>query len=181
MDIGIVSSRYAKALYRYAAENKEEARVYAEMRQLDTCFGKVEAFSSSLSSPVLTEEQKNGLLLAAASAGDKTDTSETVARFFRLVIDRKRTELMRFIANSYISIYEKANNRVKGHLVVARPVSEEIVKRLKALVETRTESRVNLEVDVDSSIGGGFILQYGDNRMDASIHGQLERIRRELM
>lgn len=87
---------------------------------------------------------------------------------------------MHFIAGSYISLFEKVGHLVKGSLVVARPVSETVVERVKALVAARTASRVDFEVSVDPSIGGGFILQYGDNRMDASIHGQLERLRREL-
>jgi len=180
MDIGIVSSRYAKALYRFAKENKEEERVYVEMQQLGVCFREVGALSASLSNPVLADERKYNLLLAAASTDNEATVSGSIARFFRLVIAQKRADLMHFIAGSYISLYEKVGHLVKGSFVVARPVSETVVERVKALVAARTASRVDFEVSVDPAIGGGFILQYGDNRMDASIHGQLERLRREL-
>ena len=38
MDIGIISIRYAKALLRFAIDNKEEERVYAEMETLAHSF-----------------------------------------------------------------------------------------------------------------------------------------------
>ena len=46
MDIGIISSRYAKALYRFAGQNKEDAQVYSEMQCLDANFRKTKALST---------------------------------------------------------------------------------------------------------------------------------------
>lgn len=179
MDVGIVSSRYAKALYRFAEENKEENQVYAEMKQLDRSFQAIEALSVALLSPVLSDAQKCSLLQKAVGT-DKNGVTATVVRFIQLVVGRKRADLMHFIANSYISIYERAKNLITGSLVVAQPVSDEVAGRVQALVAARTKNKVNFNIYTDSAIGGGFILQYGDNRMDASIRGQLERLRREL-
>lgn len=179
MDIGIVSSRYAKALYRFAEESKEEPQVYAEMKQLDRNFQAVAALSAALQNPVLSDKQKCNLLQNAAST-EKKGVTATVVRFIQLVVERKRADMMHFIATSYISIYEKAKNLITGSLVVAQPVSEEVAGRIQALVAARTKNKVNFNVYTDPAIGGGFILQYGDNRMDASIRGQIERLRREL-
>ena len=43
MDIGLVSTRYAKALLRFSEENKEESKVYQEMLTLSAAFIKVKA------------------------------------------------------------------------------------------------------------------------------------------
>lgn len=179
MDIGIVSSRYAKALYRFAEESKEESLVYAEMKQLDKCFQSVEDLSGALQNPVLSDAQKCSLLQNAASTDGKK-VSASVVRFIQLVVARKRADMMRFIATSYVSTYEKAKNMITGSLVVAQPVSEEVATRVQALVAARTKAKVNFNVQTDPAIGGGFVLQYGDNRMDASLRGQFERLRREL-
>lgn len=179
MDIGIVSSRYAKALYRFAEENREAAQVYAEMKQLDRSFQTVEALSAALLSPVLSDVQKCSLLQNAAGT-DKSEVTATVVRFIQLVVGHNRADMMHFIANSYISIYERAKNLITGSLVVAQPISDEVAGRVQALVAARTKNKVNFNVYTDPAIGGGFILQYGDNRMDASIRGQFERLRREL-
>jgi F-type H+-transporting ATPase subunit delta len=53
--------------------------------------------------------------------------------------------------------------------------------RLQELMQDRTGSKVVLEESVDESLIGGFVLQVEDLRMDASVEGQLRRLRRELL
>ena len=74
-----------------------------------------------------------------------------------------------------------ANNITGSSLTVARPVSEDIVKKFQKFVESRTENKVEMKVVVNPAIKGGFILQYDDNRLDASLNGQIQRIRRKLV
>lgn len=180
MDIGIISARYAKALHRFAGENKEDTQVYAEMQCLDENFRNVPALSASLLSPVLSDEQKENLLLAATNRPG-LKVSASTQRFVQLVIKQKRADIMHFIATSYIAIYEKSQNLVTGNLTVACPISDATASRVQQLVKARTGGRnVRFNVSIDPAIGGGFILQYGDNRMDASLTGQLNRLRREL-
>lgn len=179
MDIGIISSRYAKALYRFAGQNKEDAQVYAEMKCLDRNFRKAKALSASLLSPVLSDKQKSELLLAAASYAGK-DVSESTRRFIHLVTKKKRADITQFMAVSYMALYEREKHLTTGNLIVACPVSENLTSRVKSFVEARTGDDVRFEVSVDPAIGGGFILKYGDFRMDASLTGQLNRLRREL-
>lgn len=179
MDIGIISSRYAKALYRFAGQNKEDAQVYAEMQCLDTNFRKTRALSAALLSPVLSDEQKNNLLLAAAFCDEK-EVSESTRRFLHLIVKKKRADLSHFMAMSYTSLYEREKHLTTGSLTTACPISEQLTARIKALIETQTGNDVRVETKIRPELGGGFILQYGDFRMDASLSGQLNRMRREL-
>ena len=59
MDLGIVSTRYAKALLLFAEQNKEEDKVYAETSVLAETFLHVPALQQALINPVLTEAQKD--------------------------------------------------------------------------------------------------------------------------
>lgn len=179
MNLGIVSSRYAKALYKYAEEMKEERCVYEEMQRFVKNSTGNSLLTTSLLSPVLSDEQKANLLQAATSISGK-DISVSMKRFIRLIIKMKRTDIMPFMAASYMSFYEHSKSIVSGNLTVANTVSDTVVKRLQAIVESRTNSTVEFNLTVDPSIGAGFILQYGDNRMDASLRGQFERLRQEL-
>lgn len=180
MDIGTISARYAKALYRFACENKEDEQVYAEMQCLDENFRRLSALSSALLSPVLSGEQRESLILSAANCPN-TNVSASTQRFVRLVVKQKRADIMHFIATSYIAIYEKSKKIITGNLTVAYPISEATALRVQQIVKARTGGHnVRFKVSIDPSIGGGFILQYGDNRMDASLTGQLNRLRCEL-
>ena len=158
MDIGIISSRYAKALYRFAGQNKEDAQVYSEMQCLDANFRKTKALSTALLSPVLSDEQKSNLLLAAASYAGK-EVSESTRRFLYLIVKKKRADISHFMATSYTSLYEREKHLTTGSLVTACPISEQLIARIKALIEDKTGNTVHVETKIRPELGGGFILQ----------------------
>ena len=58
MNTGIVASRYAKALLRFAEENQEESRVYQEMLQLRRSFQQVNTLTAALLNPIFSNEKK---------------------------------------------------------------------------------------------------------------------------
>ena len=178
MDIGIVSVRYAKALLRFATENKEEQQVYAEMETLSRTFLKVEALQPALLNPVLNNDQKIDLL-AAACVGNGEVTHST-KRFIQLVTEKKRADLMLFIANAYMTLYRKTKGIIKGCLTVPTEISEKVCQRLQQIIESKTSSQVEFEVRVDEDIKGGFILDYDTYRLDASLRTQLNELRRAL-
>lgn len=178
MDIGIVTARYAKALLRFATENKEEDVVYQEMTCFLDTFLKVQALQPALLSPVLKEQQKIELLQNACEKAEQVSSS--TRRFIELVTEKRRADLMHFIAQSYIEQYRKCKNIVKGRLVVPMAVSASVEKRLQQIVEQKTHCEVEFEVSVDRDIEGGFILEYDTYRLDASLRTQLDKLHRSL-
>ncbi len=178
MDIGIVSVRYAKALLKFAVENREEEQVYLEMETLASSFQSVPALQSALLNPVFAASQKVKLL-ETACAGSKTLSVSTL-RFLRLVIEKKRAELMMFIANSYVTLYRKSKQIIKGRLIVPVKIKEEVSQRLRHIIESKTNTQMEFEVCVDKEIEGGFILEYDTYRLDASLRTQLSVLHRTL-
>lgn len=178
MDIGIVSIRYAKALLQFAMENHEEDGVYREMSAMADVFMKLPALQKAMQNPVLTSQQTETLLGSACGSGDSQTAS--TRKFIKLVVSQKRADFMMFIAHAYVTLYRKEKHLVKGRLVVAKSVSEHVAQRLQAIVEARTDSKVDFEVLVDENIGGGFILEYDTYRLDASVKTQIEKLHRAL-
>lgn len=180
MDIGIVASRYAKALLRFASDNQEEAQVYAEMQQLDQNFRSTHQIISTLNSPILSEQRKIEILCAAATRKGMQSVSKSTARFVELVVYKKRTHLFHFIATAFQHRYEIEKKIVSAHLTVATPISTEIKNRIQTLLKKRTNSDVHIKVKVNPVIQAGFVLEYDDYRMDASLRGQFAHLRRKL-
>ncbi len=179
MNIGIVSSRYAKALYRFAETKGTTEQVYGEMQQMALSFLNVKKLASILQNPTLAREKKETILVSAAKCGK--DVSATTKKFISLCIDQKREELLHFIALSFIHQYETANNIIGSSLTVARPISDELVSKFQNVIQSRTSKKVEMKVVVKPEIRGGFILQYDDNRLDASLNGQIQQLRRKLV
>lgn len=178
MDLGTTSSRYAKAFLTFATENKEEVQVYKEMQTAAEAFIQLPQLQTLLKNPAVSDTQKVELLENACTSSGKL--SKSSGRFVRLITQNKRADMMMFFANSYISMYQKGKNFIKGKLTVASPVSQALEEKMQEVVEKLSQSKVEFEVSVDPSIGGGFILEYDTYRMDASVRGQFNKLHREL-
>ena len=67
-----------------------------------------------------------------------------------------------------------------GKLITATAVTQEVETKMKQMVENRTQGSVEFNAEVDEGLIGGFILEYDDCRMDASVKGKLRSILSEL-
>ena len=54
----------------------------------------------------------------------------------------------------------------------------EIAKQLQEMTKSKN---IKIKPVIDEALVGGFIVEFGDNRVDLSIKGHMERIRRDLM
>ena len=85
------------------------------------------------------------------------------------------------MAISYQDLYRLRNGIVPVQLITATPVGDERRARLKQLVENVEHGSVEWTHSVDPSIDGGFVLLVDGFRLDASVAGKLQRIRKELI
>ena len=83
------------------------------------------------------------------------------------------------LSYSYIG---KRKKYVREKLVTAMPLPEETLNELKALILKRYRGRtVEFNTKVDPDIIGGGILEIGYWRIDASIAGQLKRVKKQFI
>ena len=87
---------------------------------------------------------------------------------------------MQFMANSYITLYRKQKNVIRGKLITAAAVSGETEQKMRQMVESNTNGTVEFETEVEPDIIGGFILEYDTYRMDASVKSKLNGILTQL-
>ena len=125
MNTGMIPSRYAKALYEYAGEKSATERVYGEMQRLAGSFAAEPALRRALDNPVLTPEQKSGLVYNAAGG----DPSDELKRFVELVLSHKRMQLLHRMALDYMALYRRAHNISTGELQTAVAVDETTEQR----------------------------------------------------
>ncbi len=175
-----MASRYAHALLRFAAEGSNEELVYAEMQQLHHAFQSLSALTTALSNPVLDAERKVHLLLAATTVAEGQPVSAPTQRFLTLVVQKGRATFLPFMATAFLTAYERERGTTRAQLVVATPVSEAVQQRLLRLVEQHSGRKVSMTTTVDPELLGGYILEYDDLRMDASLRGQFAKLRRAL-
>lgn len=176
MDIGVISVRYARALLKCSVEAGLEDAVYKDMQTLAKSYIDVPQLRSAIDNPMLAKESKEALL--KASAGEKS--TELTVRFIQLVLNEERENVMQFIANSYITLYRKQKNIIRGKLTTATEVTPAIEQKMRQMVESKTNGTVEFETEVKPDILGGFILEYDTYRMDASAKTKLSTILKQL-
>ena len=172
MDIGVISMRYARALLKSATDQKLEDAVYQEMMTVAKSYLDVPALRHTIDNPMLSKDQKEALLIVAA--GEKP--CQLTKAFIALVLKEDRENVMQFMANSYITLYRKQKNVIRGKLITAARVSAQTEQKMRQMVERKTNGTVEFETEVNPDIIGGFILEYDTFRMDASVKSKLNNI-----
>jgi len=173
MDIGVISVRYARALLKSANGQHIEEKVYNEMMLMAKSFVEVPELRHTIDNPMLSKESKL-MLLTTACGGDTV--SELTRVFLQLVLKEGRENMIQFMANSYVTLYRKQKNVIRGKLTTAVAVAPETEQRMRQMVESRTQGSVEFETEVNPDIIGGFILEYDTYRMDASVKNKLNTI-----
>lgn len=177
MNSGLIAQRYAKALLRYANETRNEDQVYSQVTLLVQAFQEVPQFREAMErNPELSPQDRLALMRTALGA----DLCDELYRFVQLVHSHSRMEFFSRMLIVFIDKYRESKKIKVGTLVTAVP-QEGLRKRLESMVGADTGSTVSLSTKVDDAIIGGFVLQVGDLRIDASVAGQFKRIKDALV
>ncbi|MFR9166582.1 MAG: F0F1 ATP synthase subunit delta [Dysgonomonas sp.] len=178
MNSGMISMRYARALFEYALEKKEEDILFAEMKNVSEAYTENKGLRAALDNPVLAFEDK--LKLMKAAAGTK-NLSEAYSRFAELLLHQRRENHLQAISLVYLDLYRKHKNINVGKLVTASPVNDEVVGKMKSFLQSKQSGTLEFESVIDPGIDGGFILYIDTYRLDASISTQLRKIKEQLI
>lgn len=179
MDIGIVSMRYAKALIGYAKDTKSEELLYDEMRTLERSFRKHPELRKALENPILSTREKFSLICVAAAGN--APVNREFSRFVTLVLKNGRENILQYICLSFLDQYRKNNRIGVAKLITAVPVSKDVEERIRKSSSTVLHARMELQTEVDPAIGGGFIFDINDFRLDASITTQLKKVKEQFI
>lgn len=172
MDIGVISVRYARALLKSATDQKLEELVYQDMMTLAKSCVDVPQLRQTIDNPMFAKETKQTLLETASGS----QACPLTKAFIALVLKEDRENMVQFMANSYVTLYRKQKNVIRGKLTTAARVSAATEQKMRQMVESKTNGTVEFETEVNPDIIGGFILEYDTYRMDASVKSKLNNI-----
>ena len=171
-----LATRYARSILDLAVEKGELEKVYADMQWLQAVSRKSREFVNVLRSPIIKSDTK--VKIVEAVTGGKV--GEMTSAFIRLMIHKGRESYLPEVVNAFIEQYKVKNDIHTVQLTTATEASEAmkdaIVKKIR---ETTKMQKIELETKVDSDIIGGFVLQIGDQLVDASIAYDLKAVARQ--
>ena len=177
MDNGRISVRYARALFQTAQEQGCENAVYDGLtRFAHNYLLAIAQFNEVLADPIVAQEEKVKLLEMAV--GDPLH--DTLKQFITFVAEQKREDKMFLIAMKYMEMYREKHHILSTQVTTATQLPEETYDKIKAFVKQTFDADAELDVHIDPSLIGGFILDIENTRMDASVAGQLNALKNKL-
>jgi F-type H+-transporting ATPase subunit delta len=174
--VAVAQRMYARALYEAA---RDRDRVDVARDQLAELAGAMETspeLEAFLVNPQLDPGAKVGVLEEVTTGADPV-----VRNFVRLVASKGRAGQLRQIAEEFEAIVDEAQGRLSVELTTAYELEDDEAKAIVARIEQASGRTVEATRSVDPELIGGMILQAGSFRVDASVRGRLNRLRRELV
>jgi len=174
----LVATRYAKALIDLAVETNQLDVIKKDidyLREVAT-----PELRAALASPVIRGEKKSKVFRAIFHGR----ISELTEKFFDLVFRKGREFVMQDIGAAFDEQYNRIKKIVRVIVTTAVPIDhdlrEDIYHRVAALPRFH-DMTIQLEEKVDSRIIGGFMLNAGDYKFDASVRHDLQFIKHEFI
>jgi F-type H+-transporting ATPase subunit delta len=173
-----LAARYAKSLIDLANERNQLEKVYQDMLYLQSLCKQSRDFLALMRSPVVKADKKVAIVLAVT----KGKISELTDAFNKLMINKGREAYLPEISAAFVEQYNKQKGIHTVKLTTATPVTEEVKKQIVSQVQKQTNmNNIDLKTTVDEEIIGGFVLQIGDQLVDASIAYDLNKIKAQFM
>ena len=101
--------------------------------------------------------------------------------FLKLVTEKGRAGEIEEIAKEFERLMAREERRLTVELVTARELTDSEAGEIIGQIEQASGRKVEATRSVDPGLIGGFVLQAGSYRADASVRGRLERLRQELV
>ena len=177
MDNGKISVRYARALFQTAQEQGCEDAVYDGLtRFAHNYLLAIAQFNEVLVDPIVAREEKVKLIEMAVGE----PMHDCLKQFIAFVADQKREDKMFLIAMKYMEMYRSKHNILSTQVTTATELSENSYDKIKAFVKQTFDADAEIDIKIDPSLIGGFILDIENTRMDASVAGQLNALKNRL-
>jgi F-type H+-transporting ATPase subunit delta len=170
-----VANRYASSLLENTLEKNTLDKVYKDLKLLIESFDKSAELRRTIESPVIKPVVKFSILKEIFS---KKIDLETI-NFFQFVIDKNREDVLYLIAQRFINLRNKHLGIVELDVKTAFKLDEVQKQSIKSRFEKALKKTVNLNLETDESIIGGFIAKVGDTVYDASLQHQLDLLKKE--
>ena len=177
MDNGRISVRYARALFQLAQEQHCEDAVYDGLtRFAHNYLMAISQFNEVLADPLVAQEEKVKLMEMAVGE----PLHDTLKQFIAFVADQKREDKMFLISMKFMEMYRTKHNILSTHVTTATELPEATYDKIKAFIKKTFDAEAEIDVHIDPSLIGGFILDIENSRMDASVAGQLNALKNKL-
>jgi len=177
MTVSVYASRYARAIFRMALENKELNRWQADIHKLESVL-RDPVLLALLNNPQVKWEEKQAQLQVRLG-----EIHPTLNKLVAILTAKGKLALVSEIADEYqrlLDNYRGIEGAEIAEVITAVPLDEAYQLKLAQRVTEIVGKPVILKTQVDPAIIGGIVIRVGDKLIDGSIRNKLAALRKEL-
>ena len=171
-ELATLARPYAKAAFDYA-QGADDINDWANALNLSSPFVQDQMFSAYLSSPALTAVDQ---VTAVANAMDNK-VNQPFRNFLTQLAEHGRLSLLPEIQRQFELLKAEGLNETDVVIESAYPLSQSQELLLATRLEKRFGTKINSIVVVRPELIGGVIIRAGDQVIDDSALGKLEKMR----
>lgn len=173
MSVSTVANRYAQSLIDLAVEQNKLEQIHEDMQGFKSSLESRDLVLM-LKSPIINSSKKISAFKAVF--GGKMD--EMTMSFFNLVMKKGRESALPEITNAFIEQYRAKKNISSAKVITATKLTQEKLEAIKASLSKSGTTTFEIEEEVDESLIGGFVIEMGDKKYDASVKHKLDKLRK---
>ena len=173
----VIAEKYAVALLQVAQEQQKVNEIGAEMQALRRLVEADADLRAKLEHPRVNPSDK----LEALQRVHPRGLSQTMENFLSLLILKKRVKYLKSVADHYERLCYENQGKAIARVVTAMPLSPDQKQALAAKLSGAFGVKVEIREEVKPQLIGGMMVYLGDQRMDGSILGQLEKMKQRLL
>lgn len=170
-----IAQVYARSLFEVAKEHDELDEVHEQLGEFADALDENRELQVFFFSPYFSSEEKKEGIDKVIEGGN-----ERFVNFLKLVAERHRVPAVFRIRREFDELWRAENQLLVVRITSAIELDEELVKTIGSRIEEQTGQRIDLDANVDPDVIGGLVLRVGNMVMDASVHGRLQRLKREV-
>jgi F-type H+-transporting ATPase subunit delta len=173
----VLIRRYAQGLINSARSGQEFDAIHAELGEFDTFLSSQPKLQDTLQSPFLPATKKKEI---AAQILERSKVGSKTKRFLLLLVENSRLMLLRDILDSLPVLWNEEQGIATFEVSSVVPLNENQKNRLEEKLAQLEKRPVALSYKLDHSLIGGLSIRKGNIVYDASIQGDLERIKQKI-
>lgn len=172
-----VSSGYAAALVDACKSSGALEQVHADMETLDAYVKANASVAGFLANPTIVADKKKDVL---AKLGKEAGFHAFTSNFLNLLVDKRRENQIEAIIAEFETLFcEATDTQVATVTSAVKLENEQQFMIAKKLQEMTGAKNIKLKPEVDESLLGGFVVQYGKDGsgfIDMSVKGQVDKL-----
>jgi F-type H+-transporting ATPase subunit delta len=170
------ASRYAKSLLQLSDEQGILEKVNQDMILIDETCDANKELALVLKSPIIDHYKKSQIL--DKIFGKKVNP--ITKSFYELIGRKGREKMFHSITKEFRKQYLQLKGIEKVSVTTTFQLDDGLREQVKAIAVDISKMKPQLEESINKDIVGGFILNIGSRRIDASIKTKLRKLKKEL-